>query len=104
MTCQYCSDFIQRNILFQFDGKCLTVTAHGTDSDTTPINRNGIVLSTDYLVGLRNTFPLFTGLTIFHGTIDPGNKACSKWHSEIIGWHRTIPKGLSNITVNVQNC
>ncbi|CSA77097.1 Uncharacterised protein [Vibrio cholerae] len=71
MSSNHLLDFIERNVLLQFDGQCLRVATHCADTHTRTINRYWRILQTQNFVGFYTRFPLFFALAIIAFHVNP---------------------------------
>ena len=98
---QHRFDLIQGYIPVQFNGKRLAVASHGTDTHALTINGDGIFATAQDFVGFGIPFPLFFGLPVIHGSIDPGDKAGSQRGAELIGGEIIRTQGLGDLPVKI---
>ena len=80
---------LQWHIFIEFEHKRLTMTAHGTDTNTNRIDRNGWLIktraATQNFVGLGTPLPLFKARTIPAVGINPWNEAAGKRNQKVLG-------------------
>ena len=80
------------------------MTAHGTNADTDPVDRNRAGVLAEDLVGFRLSLPFLSRLTAVQLRIDVGNQATCQWHAKVLGRKRFASHCVGNFSIDVKDC